>query len=423
MSLLENIKRIVVSINKAAQHLAEIVSGTANQSRIINDKFDSVISSSESSSEHLNKRLDTISQQLDTQNQILNDKLDALVDLQNKQLVALDRIETLRQSKNTGSANDDASFQAPPALSKEPTNSAMPFLKSDSAFQSAMQKIPLLLDEKTYNTSHPEYDASVVRNFPGQIFNADAPCKNLVYAAITKLAKGDFVPDKAWKKILKKALKEARAVPHAEQVFERRDYVEDYTAKLNKKYGAHYAAGWVNLDDAVYLYWLIRQLNPKTVVQTGVCNGLSSAFMTLALAENGSKGKLYVIDLPPIFDPLDPAWTVADKVYGVTIPEGKSSGWLVPDAYRDRIEIVVGDAKDELPKLVDRLDSIDMFYHDSDHTYNHMMFEFREAKRKLAPGGLIVGDDVSWNASVWDFADQYGVPSYNFKGAVGTAFF
>jgi hypothetical protein len=30
---------------------------------------------------------------------------------------------------------------------------------------------------------------------------------------------------------------------------------------------------------------------------------------------------------------------------------------------------------------------------------------------------------VSWNASVWDFADQYGVPSYNFKGAVGVAFF
>ena len=63
------------------------------------------------------------------------------------------------------------------------------------------------------------------------------------------------------------------------------------------------------------------------------------------------------------------------------------------------------------------------FYHDSDHTYDHMMFEFTQAKRKLTPGGLVVGDDISWNASVWDFADQYGVPSYNFKGAVGVAFF
>jgi predicted O-methyltransferase YrrM len=96
---------------------------------------------------------------------------------------------------------------------------------------------------------------------------------------------------------------------------------------------------------------------------------------------------------------------------------------MVPDAYRDRFEVWNGDAKTLLPKLVDKVGSIDLFYHDSDHTYNHMMFEFREAKRKLKSGGLIVGDDVSWNASVWDFADEHGVPSYNFKGAVGVAFF
>jgi predicted O-methyltransferase YrrM len=114
---------------------------------------------------------------------------------------------------------------------------------------------------------------------------------------------------------------------------------------------------------------------------------------------------------------------VKGKVYGVVIPEGKTSGWIVPDAYRDRFEVWSGDAKALLPKMIDKVGSVDLFYHDSDHTYDHMMFEFREAKRVLKPGGLIVGDDISWNASVWDIADQYGVPSYNFKGAVGVAFF
>jgi predicted O-methyltransferase YrrM len=52
-----------------------------------------------------------------------------------------------------------------------------------------------------------------------------------------------------------------------------------------------------------------------------------------------------------------------------------------------------------------------------------MMFEFREARRRLKPGSLIVGDDVSWNASMRDFADEHAVPSYNYKGAVGVAFF
>jgi predicted O-methyltransferase YrrM len=82
-----------------------------------------------------------------------------------------------------------------------------------------------------------------------------------------------------------------------------------------------------------------------------------------------------------------------------------------------------GDARLLLPKLIESLPAVDMFYHDSDHTYNHMMFEFREARRKLSPGGLIVADDISWNAALWDFADENKVPAYNFKGAVGVAYF
>ena len=88
----------------------------------------------------------------------------------------------------------------------------------------------------------------------------------------------------------------------------------------------------------------------------------------------------------------------------------------------DRYTVEVGDAKDLLPPLIDRLEAIDMFFHDSDHTYNHMMFEFDQAMRKLAPDGVIVADDISWNASLWDFADKYRLPSYNYCGSMGVAF-
>lgn len=305
-----------------------------------------------------------------------------------------------------------ADFQAPPAGT------------GSSSFKQAMERIPLLIDEKTYNTSHPDYDANAVRNFPGKILGYHRPCKNRLYKEILGLAKGDFVADNKWNKILDEMLAEAKTVPGAEQVFERKAFIENYMKEISAKYGAHYVAGWVNIEDALFLYWMIRKLKPKTVVQTGVCNGLSSAFMMLALAKNGDQGKLHVIDLAAVFNPNDPAWTVKDKVYGVVIPEGKGTGWIVPDMYQGtRFFVQNGDAKELLPKLVDSLPEIDMFYHDSDHTYNHMMFEFAEAKKKLVPGGLIVGDDISWNASVWDFADQYNVPSYNYKGAVGLAFF
>ena len=292
------------------------------------------------------------------------------------------------------------------------------------SFSAAMQTIPLMLGEKTYNASHPDYDPWAVRNHPGTIFNAASPCANAVFRKIRAMAGGGKLAHRNWSAPQKEALAEARTVPGAEQVFERIAYIENYMAAQEARFGAYYKPGWVNMDDALFLYWLVRHLNPKTVVQTGVSNGLSSAFMMLALAKNGPDGQLYAIDLPAIFDPNNSDWTARGVVYGVAIPEGQKSGWIVPDMYYgSRFHVELGDAKDLLPPLIARLPEIDMFYHDSDHSYSHMMFEFAEAKKKLTPGGLIIGDDISWNASVWDFADQYGAPSYNYHGTVGVAFF
>jgi hypothetical protein len=41
---------------------------------------------------------------------------------------------------------------------------------------------------------------------------------------------------------------------------------------------------------------------------------------------------------------------------------------MVPDLYRARLEVRNGDAKLLMPKLIDELDAVDFFYHDSDHT-------------------------------------------------------
>lgn len=285
------------------------------------------------------------------------------------------------------------------------------------------QQLPLLIAPKTYNTNHPDYEADIVRNFPGKIFNAENDIKNPCYAELKKLMVEQEIPESSWTQLLQQTLEEVKTVPHADQVFERKAYMESYVAALQKQYGAFYSPGWVNMEDALFLYWVVRHLKPKTIVQTGVCNGLSSAFMMLALAKNGPEGTLHVIDLPQIFDPRNSAWTEKGKAYGVMIPEGRTSGWIVPDAYRDRFEVQNGDAKLLLPPLLERLKTIDMFYHDSDHSYEHMIFEFMEAKKYLNAAGVVVSDDISWNASLWDFADQYSAPAYNYRGSMGIAFF
>lgn len=405
--MVQNSDRSVHTLSQSHERLQAIVEGVSNQSGLLHDKLEALIQGSANQSQLLNKKFGETIASLERQSQLLQ----AIVRRQDAQLeVYKAELAAIRAALTGRPATDLSTIQVPPASEK-------------LSFDAAVARLPLMLDAKTYNTSHPDYDATLVRNFPGRVFNSDRASNNVVYTNLRTLAKGNEVPDGAWDQVLKDALEEARTVPHSDQVFERRAYIEKYLEEITDKYQAHYAAGWVNLDDALFLYWLVRKLDPKTIVQTGVCNGLSSAFMMLALVKNGTQGSLHVIDMPPVFDPKDPGWTIPGKVYGVVIPEGKTSGWIVPDAYSDRFEVWNGDAKVLLPKMIDKVPTIDLFYHDSDHTYNHMMFEFNQAKRKLRQGGLIVGDDVSWNASVWDFADQYSVPSYNFKGAVGVAFF
>jgi predicted O-methyltransferase YrrM len=412
MALFSSSRKLLRNPAGVVRHIAgvdAVLKGMDNQSQLLNNKLEALIEAVNNQSQLLNNKLEALIQGSDNQSRIINERLKMVT-------VGLDNQSRLMNSKLDGVivALHEQSRILKPGFQPASRVAA----RTDSGGM-----LPLLVAEKTYNTSHLDYDVNVVRNFPGKIFNAEQPRRNPVYDELKKLAKGNEVPDAAWAALLEKTLAEAKTDPHADLVLQRREATEQHMTALGHQYNARYHAGWVNLDDALFLYWLVRLLKPKTIVQCGVCNGLSSAFMVLALAANGAEGKLYGIDIPPVFNPKDPAWTGAGKVYGHVIPEGKTSGWMVPEAYRKRFEVQTGDAKLLLPKLVDSLPAIDMFYHDSDHTYNHMMFEFREAKRKLSPGGLVVADDIAWNAALWDFADEHAAPAYNFKGAVGVTFF
>ena len=413
MKIVDALRRTLGNTDSAAESLRALVAGCANQSDLLNRKFDQVIARLDNQSGLLNRKFDQLVTGLDNQSDLLNRKFNQIVaGLKNQSDLLNRKFDRLIEGVIRDPEFGNGTIQAPHAL-QAPA----------ATLREAMERMPLLIAERTYNTSHPDYDARLVRNFPGHVFNNDKPCTNPAFRALDRLVLEDRVPEQAWDAVLGEALVEVASVPHAAQVFERRSYVERYLSELSRQFHAHYVPGWVNLDDALFLYWLVRQVKPRTIVQTRVCNGLSTAFMMLGLAKNGPEGRLQVIDLPPVFDAQDPAWRIAGKVYGFVIPQGRTSGWLVPDAYRERLDVWNGDAKDLLPRMVEEIDTIDFFYHDSDHSYNHMMFEFQQAKRKLNRGGLVVGDDVSWNASLWDFADEFGVPSYNFRGTVGWRFF
>ena len=68
--------------------------------------------------------------------------------------------------------------------------------------------------------------------------------------------------------------------------------------------------------------------------------------------------------------------------------------------------MILGDSKKELPKLLSSLKSIDMFLHDSKHTYEHMMWEFDTIWPSLSDDGILVSDDTNWNTSFVDFSSK-----------------
>ena len=128
-------------------------------------------------------------------------------------------------------------------------------------------------------------------------------------------------------------------------------------------------------------YALVRLARPSSVVETGVCYGVSSAFLLQALRTNGA-GSLHSIDLPPL-------GKASDEFVGRLIPKRLHSDWRL---HRGR-------SVDLLPKLVRELGTIDFFVHDSLHTNRNMQQEFEIVTPFLAPRSVVVADDVEGNAA------------------------
>jgi predicted O-methyltransferase YrrM len=180
--------------------------------------------------------------------------------------------------------------------------------------------------------------------------------------------------------------------------------VQGETAR-GHRYNTGRVTGRDGYDEGFRLYRLLRDLRPQVAVETGVCNGVSTAFLLLALEDNG-EGELHSIDLPEVAGEEYEQGTFWDGKGGAVIPPGKEPGWMVPTELRDRWHLLLGRSQDELPPLLERLGSIDFFMHDSEHSYECMSFEFRAAWDALREGGVLVADDVNVNSAWVEFVGE-----------------
>jgi len=160
----------------------------------------------------------------------------------------------------------------------------------------------------------------------------------------------------------------------------------DFMAEMIRRRDAYGSEGVMGALDCATLYGLARWLRPAVVVESGGFIGMSSAFILKALAdENIAAAKLYSIELS------------GDCEQGALVPdELRSSNRLIP--MQGRIEDFL--KRDQLPR------PIDMFLHDSSHSFRHMLWEFRQFWPRLRNGGLLVSHDVQMNAAFPEFVSK-----------------
>lgn len=167
-----------------------------------------------------------------------------------------------------------------------------------------------------------------------------------------------------------------------------------------------YGVADTNLIELQYV--VTRALRPAAVVETGVWRGLSSWTILAALDANGY-GELTSIDFPPL-----------DESQQVEV------GHLVPDRLRGRWTLELGPSRQLLPRVIERIDSLGIFVHDSDHTTANMTREYRVAWRAMRSGSVLISDDIDANHAFVRFAERVGcapvvLPQQQRTGYLGMA--
>ena len=141
-------------------------------------------------------------------------------------------------------------------------------------------------------------------------------------------------------------------------------------------------------DEVDLLYLCVRSLRPSLVVETGTGAGFSTAYILLALKKN-DHGKLYSIDF---------------------FKDGEECGWIIPTDLKNRWILMKGLSGQLLNPLLSQLGQIDIFIHDSDHSYENMINEFRTVWPYLRKGGIFLAHDVGRNDALFDFCGEVNLP-------------
>lgn len=144
-----------------------------------------------------------------------------------------------------------------------------------------------------------------------------------------------------------------------------------------------------------FLYFLTRYTKPNCIVETGVAAGFSTCAFLSAINANG-RGRLYSSDFPYLRLPNP------ERFIGVLVKRSHKRNWKL---------YVDGDEKN-LPKILIKVDQVDIFHYDSDKSYSGRKAAVSVVESKMSKNGIILLDDIQDNSHFHDYVMTKGVPSW-----------
>ena len=135
-----------------------------------------------------------------------------------------------------------------------------------------------------------------------------------------------------------------------------------------------------------FLYHIVNEVNPKTILETGVAYGWSSLAILLAI-KDFDNALLISNDMPYI------KMNNEDYV-GCVVPENLKSKWQL-----QRLPDIKG-----IPLALKKFNnSIDLCHYDSDKSYTGRMWSSPILWKALKVGGLFISDDINDNLAFKHF--------------------
>lgn len=122
-----------------------------------------------------------------------------------------------------------------------------------------------------------------------------------------------------------------------------------------------------------FIYYLVRTIKPKKIIETGVLHGLTTAWILKALYDN-KKGKLISIDIKRSDWKKYFTKKMGPGSQYDLFPKNEEPGWIIPEYLKKNWEIIYGPSY----KYVNQFKNVELFIHDSDHSYENVKNEIEK---------------------------------------------